>query len=238
MPKPGNWGDWAVIHKPKPTESSLCGGCSHCDEDGACNVLPIIVWDVGPNYWRKCPHFSTGTVKTAKPENKSQPAPQEDRNKHDCRYCSYIASTNQYVCTCADSPCNAKECVKCQHYIREVILFQGRKLSRVEYEQLLAKPKERKPAPPTAKAKPSKANTAKKQKNAKTPASPKITTADKSMVSAPEVKNNTKSKVQKEKKAILANPKKGCKYLDGVTCIIQHAPCTRGSEDCLFFKSK
>lgn len=56
--KPGNWGDWAVIeHKPK--EQNSCEACIHYRADGSCGIYPIVIREVGYNYWRRCKSYRT-----------------------------------------------------------------------------------------------------------------------------------------------------------------------------------
>lgn len=56
--KKGNWGTWAVIDNPPPKEGSQCGGCINYNEDGSCNVLPVIIHEVGKDYWKRCKQYT------------------------------------------------------------------------------------------------------------------------------------------------------------------------------------
>lgn len=230
MPKPGNWGDWAVIHKPKPDMSSICGGCGHCDEDGSCNVLPVSAWDIGPSYWKRCPHYVNGYRNQQKNTTTSCSSSQPLANNHDCRYCSYATASKQYVCNNIDSPYYNQECTKCRYYIREVIICNGKKMSRIEYEQLSSKSSEKSRSNGSLQSNVASNPLQKQSKKRKT----------KSAVSQAKHsdKNTCKATGQKEKKVAHANPKTGCKFLENTQCIIQHASCTRGNVNCLFYKQK
>ena len=61
--KKGNWGTWAVIDNPPPRAGTRCGGCIHYNEDGSCSVLPILIREVGRDFWKKCKKY-TKTRKT------------------------------------------------------------------------------------------------------------------------------------------------------------------------------
>lgn len=56
--KRGNWGDWATIEHTPRSEKRCCGGCIHyCYEDDSCKVRPIVVYEVGSDFWRTCPQY-------------------------------------------------------------------------------------------------------------------------------------------------------------------------------------
>ena len=58
--KRGNWGDWATIEHTPRSEKRCCGGCIHyCYEDDSCKVRPIVVYEVGSDFWKTCPQYCT-----------------------------------------------------------------------------------------------------------------------------------------------------------------------------------
>ena len=55
--KRGNWGDWATI-QPKPNEKRItCYWCAFCQEDGSCEKHPVVIAEIGSNYWKTCKYF-------------------------------------------------------------------------------------------------------------------------------------------------------------------------------------
>lgn len=58
--KRGNWGDWAVIERTPRSKKRCCGGCVHYRyEDDSCDVRPIVVYEVGADFWKTCPQYCT-----------------------------------------------------------------------------------------------------------------------------------------------------------------------------------
>lgn len=56
-PKKGSWGDWAVI-EPRPNKRRItCSFCSFYQDDKSCSIHPIVVSNVGYDYWRQCSYF-------------------------------------------------------------------------------------------------------------------------------------------------------------------------------------
>ena len=125
--KKGNWGTWAVIDNPPLKSSSMCGGCIHYNDDGSCNVLPIVIHEVGRNYWKKCAHYSrTPSQSSQKEKVKASPniTPQKFTK------CNFL-STSDGVCElwnsglqmCSPAKCaylnqnerSKKSCIHCNY---------------------------------------------------------------------------------------------------------------------------
>ena len=53
----GSWGDRYIIEQPKNKRVITCSNCSNYCEDGSCMVQPIVISEVGYNYWRHCKKF-------------------------------------------------------------------------------------------------------------------------------------------------------------------------------------
>lgn len=53
----GSWGDRYII-EPRPNQNRItCSFCKHYINDGSCSVKPIVISEVGYNYWRHCNAF-------------------------------------------------------------------------------------------------------------------------------------------------------------------------------------
>ncbi len=53
----GSWGDSYLIEQPKNTVRITCSDCVHYYDDGSCSLKPIVISEVGYNYWRYCDGF-------------------------------------------------------------------------------------------------------------------------------------------------------------------------------------
>lgn len=53
----GSWGERYVIEQPKNKERITCSDCVFYHEDGSCTKRPIVISEVGYNYWRYCKDF-------------------------------------------------------------------------------------------------------------------------------------------------------------------------------------
>lgn len=53
----GSWGDRYIIEQPKNKRVITCSDCTNYCEDGSCMVQPIVISEVGYNYWRHCKKF-------------------------------------------------------------------------------------------------------------------------------------------------------------------------------------
>ena len=56
-PHRGSWGDRYIIEA-RPNQSRItCNLCKHYIDDGSCNVKPIVILEVGYDYWKHCNAF-------------------------------------------------------------------------------------------------------------------------------------------------------------------------------------
>ena len=56
-PHKGSWGDRYII-EPRPNQKRItCNCCKHYNNDGSCNVRPIVISEVGYDYWKHCKNF-------------------------------------------------------------------------------------------------------------------------------------------------------------------------------------
>lgn len=94
--KKGNWGTWAVIDNPPPKAGGQCGGCIHYNEDGSCNVLPVIIHEVGRDYWRKCKEYTKKRPTSARAN--LQKRDQQTADKRVYVNCKYLSDENS-MCT-------------------------------------------------------------------------------------------------------------------------------------------
>lgn len=53
----GSWGDSYLIEQPKNKETITCSECIHYCDDGSCSARPIVVSEVGYNFWKYCDEF-------------------------------------------------------------------------------------------------------------------------------------------------------------------------------------
>lgn len=53
----GSWGDRYTIQQPKNKETITCAECVYYCSDGSCGKHPIVIAEVGYNYWRYCKDF-------------------------------------------------------------------------------------------------------------------------------------------------------------------------------------
>lgn len=264
MPKPGNWGDWATIYRPNPVEGKYCGGCIHCGEDGACSALPILVWDVGKNYWKKCKSYMAASTSAKIASTVQKKASFAPPIPDDCKYIQYIPATKQYICQNRSIPNYTRPCCcKCNQYIREVIYYQGRQVTNASYytyinQQTTDKktvPSQNNTSAPSAKTKKS-IKTESSSKSSKKKRQEKKWDFDYSLVPVQTLSRVTTSPIKAETKeehkkeintvpvtlpkqtSLPANPKISCKYLNGETCLISDELCQRGTDPCLFYKKK
>lgn len=85
--KRGNWGDWATIEHTPRSEKRCCGGCIHyCYEDDSCKVRPIVVYEVGADFWRTCPKYRYNIDAVLKSPYIPQHPPADDSSKKQIRY--------------------------------------------------------------------------------------------------------------------------------------------------------
>ena len=57
----GSWGDWATITKiPESAKRVSCSMCVYYNSDDSCQKMPIVIKDVGYNFWRHCSYFKLG----------------------------------------------------------------------------------------------------------------------------------------------------------------------------------
>lgn len=110
--KPGSWGDWATIKNP-PKDSHSCSACMNYHQDGSCRKLPIVIKDVGFNFWKHCefyqpkkPHAGCKTL----PKNAVQPS-------IPCKTSIYSTKTKRHYCKNHYSPLYSQECIKCSEYL-------------------------------------------------------------------------------------------------------------------------
>nr|DAY84890.1 MAG TPA: transcription elongation factor GreA [Caudoviricetes sp.] len=56
-PHKGSWGDRYII-EPRPNQKRItCNFCKNYNKDGSCNVQPIVISEVGYDYWKYCKSF-------------------------------------------------------------------------------------------------------------------------------------------------------------------------------------
>lgn len=68
-PHKGSWGDRYVI-EPRPNEKRItCNFCKSYNKDGSCNAKPIVIAEVGYDYWKHCKDFYL-SEEYVTPENK------------------------------------------------------------------------------------------------------------------------------------------------------------------------
>lgn len=85
--KRGNWGDWATIEHTPRSEKRCCGGCIHyCYEDDSCKVRPIVVYEVGADFWKTCPQYCYNIDAVLKSPYIPQHPPADDSSKKQIRY--------------------------------------------------------------------------------------------------------------------------------------------------------
>lgn len=94
--KKGNWGAWAVIDNPPPKAGSQCGGCIHYNEDGSCNVLPVIIHEVGRDYWKRCKQYTK--KRPASDRSTLQKRDRQTVGKRVYVNCKYLSDENS-LCT-------------------------------------------------------------------------------------------------------------------------------------------
>lgn len=56
-PHKGSWGDRYIIEQKPNNKRITCNFCKYYDEDGSCRVKPIVVCEVGYDYWKYCDAF-------------------------------------------------------------------------------------------------------------------------------------------------------------------------------------
>lgn len=56
-PPKGSWGTGYII-EPRPNNKRIsCSFCKYYNEDGSCMAKPIVIWEVGYDYWKHCRNF-------------------------------------------------------------------------------------------------------------------------------------------------------------------------------------
>ncbi|HHX59762.1 MAG TPA: hypothetical protein GX707_03340 [Epulopiscium sp.] len=56
-PPKGSWGTGYII-EPRPNQKRIsCSFCKHYNEDGSCMAKPIVISEVGYDYWKYCNSF-------------------------------------------------------------------------------------------------------------------------------------------------------------------------------------
>ena len=56
-PHKGSWGDSYIIEPRQNKKRITCNFCGNYNQDGSCNVKPIVISEVGYDYWKYCKSF-------------------------------------------------------------------------------------------------------------------------------------------------------------------------------------
>ena len=124
--KPGSWGDWAVIeHKPKDAHS--CEACIHYCSDGSCSIYPVVIKEVGFNYWKLCDRYETDTQENSLQKRKQNHASSytyQPKYCPECKFAEYSSDTKEFCCNHEKSPNYMKRCKQCLLYMPEQDRFK------------------------------------------------------------------------------------------------------------------
>lgn len=114
--KPGSWGDHSIIKTPPSTYVlDSCTACVHFCSDGSCTRLPIVIKDVGTNYYKQCRYYkkinqssiSKAQYPTHSPTIKQSP---------DCPHAVYDTKAKTYICLNPACTLYTHICRTCSHY--------------------------------------------------------------------------------------------------------------------------
>lgn len=146
--KRGNWGNWAVIDNPPPKAGNQCGGCIHYNEDGSCNVLPVIIHEVGRDYWKKCKEY-TKTRPIAERVNNTKKREPDVGEQPVYVNCKYLSDENS-ICTlwnsgwrkCTPEKCayldfdlrKKRSCTECIHAVSYTSILRCKKAQRAIHD--------------------------------------------------------------------------------------------------------
>ena len=239
--KPGNYGgDMIIITKKRGS----CGACAHFCEDGSCAIHPIVLKEVGTDYWRTCHDYTPRSTNAPVPHPFAKPCNQEKiKSATDVSPCADSQMINgRRICKRRCAPHYGRTCYVCTYH-REVSSTPHKqsKGKWVDWQEIDWQS--------TNQAR-LKAGRSKKKKHL-TVSIPKKNKPSVSQNNGYPDRNITATPLAdlSKTKASLASPtspkvikspaaKAGCIYLKDNICIAKGTPCAHGDNHCLFYKTK
>lgn len=253
--KPGNYGgDMIIITKKRGS----CGACQHFCADGSCAIHPVVLREVGTDYWRTCHDYTPRSISEA--SNSHHPISATEARAHE-KECAESEPTRRVnLPPCADSRLISGKRICTKRYAP----FYGRTCYTCSYHRMPPPPIRKRTSKSTARSKVSWKETERQAlKNLKrvqaaidkennqsedqarknlnnneqaTKAACKQQSPQ-TVVKSPTI-NQQNIPAARKKKVSIPEPKAGCIYLQDNICIAKGTPCAHGNQHCLFYKKK
>ncbi len=247
--KPGNYGgDMVIITKKRGT----CGSCRFFCEDGSCILHPVVIKEVGTDFWRTCHDYAPRPDQQLPDRQKGRKRPPDQAPVKPAKKplpdvpCAHSQTVSvKGICTRRCAPHYGRKCEMCSYYqpttgnagdvsMKKAPLQKAPKGQWIDWEDVDWDVSRTARTPKRSKRKKTKQQTA--------AASPKA--ASPQRAKSPPLKAvsvTVQQKTARKPAAPAAKPaplpaKSGCRYLSGTDCKLKGTPCAHGGQHCLFFR--
>ena len=234
--KPGNYGgDMIIIAKKRGS----CGSCQHFCADGSCAIHPIVIKEVGTNYWRTCTDYLLRNTNVSVPHVHIESSEQKKISETVAPCANSRLINEKRICKRRCAPHYGRTCYQCIYYekpyiVKTTIPQKHTKESWKETERQALKNLKRLRAQMDKEDKQCKLIESVKEKTIVNEVGAIVVEKE-----SPEVNKCKATDKHKDKKQSKILPAKvGCIYLKNDICMVKGTPCAHGDKHCLFFKTK